>query len=605
MNKPSERNSQDNFQQELINRFFNPQSYFLYSFINELKNQESTLQHPSHVAIVGLLIDEIINAQDKVGLLEELSQINSFREFYSFLSGKIEFLCTTQLTTSQMMETIRALSSRMVKTLCHMIEDEEAYRKLTERIGLDLTTDSNEQVTKPEEIEAAALNEASEEFVELEQEFSEEQTEQPQKKQTDRDPRDFFYSDVHRKLKDIENLLKSNEEKWDLKAFRRLQDDFQDLRDWSMIQGDEGIETISHKILELLQLLLSQDVSKWNKVLPVIQESVTFIYNLDDSKREGDAIRALINQIEQAYENINSPVTGPEIATTEEVEQVSTTEELEGSAETESVSEEMEQSLEEERRKKVCCTEAEPDAESLILPGEDDQNLLEAIELWANDDSDSGTSEETGAELIDPKIFEDSPVDTQAFEKFIQELEVDPEAAPEFSPVQSDEPGLEAQDEDGPYGSDLIKEAEMYFTFAKAALAELKQDITNKRACEDIELACYSLKILANKLGYELIGKVAGAMEGIMKAILAGEIELKKSHVVMMADILTRIEEMGKNNRFKSAKLEDWVKKVLDGLFSIPKKDAPNSTTDFSFKQQQKEEDPLEFLMIDDHKTLS
>ncbi|RKY79017.1 hypothetical protein DRQ12_04800, partial [candidate division KSB1 bacterium] len=75
MNKPSERNSQDNFQQELINRFFNPQSYFLYSFINELKNQESTLQHPSHVAIVGLLIDEIINAQDKVGLLEELSQI--------------------------------------------------------------------------------------------------------------------------------------------------------------------------------------------------------------------------------------------------------------------------------------------------------------------------------------------------------------------------------------------------------------------------------------------------------------------------------------------------------------------------------------------------
>jgi len=756
------------FHRELINRFFNPKSYFIFSFINELKTHEALLENPENVAIIGLVVDEIINAPDKIEMLFSLTRIPGFDVFYHTLMEKVEYLRTTHLTTNQMMETVKELGISLAITFTSMMTRADSKNELLSYAGLKKTQSTS--FSSPQE--SPSLRDNPSDTGGLTQkpisQTSGKQTESSnleelfqggQKAREAPDPWDFFSDDVFKKLDEIDGLLEEfKRQRHSRSLLRKVKIAFQELREWAMIQGNEGIEAISMRTLGVLNLALRTFSFPLEKVLTDVEESVKALREVNRSGWAGenlDIVPVVLHRLEKLYKEVeeiaqsegtsetafetadlsevlpvdNQPVeeesdfeldeefdqdfrpqdqTGEEIDETvashpaEDTESAKSFEEDPFLDEEAASDDEKEIFLEENVSAKV--SEPEDSGENIFkeksadrkeagIPtlGDNDFSVSEMEKLYdemfpreeavseSASDSEETISAATDESQEQEQEIEEVAVTDSSLGEILDETfllsEVDEDQVPEAAdtgengaislPGEDDEDLLQVIDElaeelptdssqtngeqpsEQPHryhtnllkseedqvseekiasdanptfqeksfpkseqiplvtrgGKDFVEEAEMYFQFAKRAFSLFQKDINNHRAYEDVELACYSLKILARKLGYEYVTRIVDRIETIFKKILSRELLLNKENISYISDVVLELEKRGKQNRLSDEDVYSWASEVLATLASFEESFLSKKIEDKENNRDSETDgpkDPLEFLMYDD-----
>ncbi len=759
------------FHRELINRFFNAKSYFIFSFINELKTQEALLENPENVAAIGLVVDEIINSPDKIETLFNLTRIPGFDVFYHTLMEKVEYLRASHLTTDQMMEIVKELGISLAITFTSMMTRPDSRDELLSYAGLEKAqpasfSDTQENYSHAEKSIEKPVPDPSGQNTQPSN--LEELLQGRQKTAEVPDPWDFFYDDVSKKLDEINKLLAEfKNQQHNRSLLRKVKIAFQELREWAMIQGNDGIETISMRTLTVLNLALRTFRFPLQKVLPDVEESVKALREVNRSGWAGenlDIVPVVLHKLEELYKEVeaiaqsqNTQETNFEDVDLAEAlpsnipEAVEEESDFELDKEFESVEFQdspRENQIEEESHEQIVSASmemAEPEndlkeeesfpEEETSLNMEGDSLAEEVSENAARrEDSIQGVPEEKTAgkqeteipiidesnfsvsemerlydemfpqeeaasenalvsekelskpvedspippeqeiesteaeaapdnspgEILDDvfllsEVDEDQPPETTAISKdddislpgeddedllqvideLSEELPIDSKPAQEGSASEPphkyytnlmksedertfEEPGASKDDsipqkKDFPEsgkaplfprgGKDFVEEAEMYFQFVRRAFSLLQEDIDNHRAYEDVELGCYSLKILARKLGYEYVTRIVDQTEAVFKKVLSRELLLKKENISYISDVILKIEELGKQNRLSDKDVFSWASEVLARLNSFEEdflKRKPEKKENHRGLEPDESKDPLEFLMYDD-----
>ncbi|NOY78551.1 MAG: hypothetical protein GXO76_11845 [Calditrichaeota bacterium] len=749
------------FHKELINRFFNPKSYFIFSFINELKTHEALLENPENVAIIGLVVDEIINAPDKIETLFNLTRIPGFDVFYHTLMEKVEYLRVTHLTTNQMMETVKELGISLAITFTSMMTRADSKNELLSYAGLKKTKptpfsppkEPSLQESPPDRKEPTGETRPEPMKKPVEPSGVEDLFQKGPKGPEPPDPWDFFTDDVNEKLDEIDHLLEDFQtQRHNRSLLKKVKIAFQELREWAMIQGNEGIEAISMRTLGVLNLALRTFGFPLEKVLPDVGESVEALREVNRSGWAGenlDIVPVVLHRLEKLYKDVeeiaqsestsetapethdvadafsedNPPVEpesdfewdeefdqhslpqdqmgdeSDEIETSRLLEETGLSEGFEEGPlfDEESVTGDEESSHEDskvaepEDSGETVTEEKSADAEEVEIPtlADSDFSVSEMEKLYeemfpqedAVSESVSGADETIPAgadESSEPQVeeteTEDAPLGEISNETFILSeldedkisetvgsdesdalslpgeddedlLQVIDELAGEL-PSDSPEPdeqrpseqsrhyhtnllgseddqavesadtsdagtplqkGSFSESEHAPLimrgGKDFVEEAEMYFQFAKRAFSLFKKDANNHRAYEDVELACYSLKILARKLGYEYVTRIVDRIETIFKKILSRELLLKEENISYISDVVLELEKRGKQNRLADKEVYPWASDVLSTLASFEEhflNKKMESKKESHDSEAEEPKDPLEFLMYDD-----
>ena len=753
------------FHKELINRFFNSKSYFVFSFINELKNQEELLENPENVAVIGLVVDEIINSQDKIETLFGLTRIPGFDVFYHTLMEKVEYLRVTHLTTDQMMEVVKNLGISLSATFVSMMKQPDSRKQLLAYVGLQKTEPPSPSLVNESTLEkTGGVEEESAEDVSSQSSAEKvassnlsELLQRAEKVSDVPDPWDFFYDDVAKKLNEIEKLLEQfKARKHDRSLLRKVKIAFQELREWAMIQGNEGIETISMRTLSVLNIVLRTFGFPLEKVIPDVEESVKALREINRLGWAGENLdivpvvlhnlEKLQKEVETMATSVTTPDSGAEIADIQEnpvtdIQEMSW-KESDFNPDEEFKSSSVEKFLEEapadekndELSAHFSLTESESEnvlqKEKVIFEEENSSQILAEnhtedsmpSDVSEREESVKGIAEEQAPDgedseipLLDKSDFSVSEMEKLYDEMFPQEeaesegaylpsemsdaiedespetedetsvsddslgdilddtlllSEVDESQLPEESttegkdaislPGEDDEELLEVIDElseelpEKPKktkkdeavgksdryhvnllesendqaakntidsepksqekysgqsslivrgGEDFVEEAEMYFQFAKRAFTLLKENMNNHRSFEDVELACYSLKILSRKLGYEYVTRIVERIETLFKKILSGELLPNKEHISYISDVIIELENRGRQNQLSDDEIPPWASKVLSTLSSFEEnflQKGRDKKRDYHDSEVDESKDPLGFLMYDD-----
>ncbi len=139
-----EQTKEADFNESLLERFFNPKSYFLQSFMNSLGKSGSSVPETAQAVTVGLMMDEIINSENKLRLFKQLDQFDEFRRYHEQLSNGIDCLKNSRLTTQQMMDIVGALGQSLSSTLLNLVSKESTKSVLLDILGLESNGNGND-----------------------------------------------------------------------------------------------------------------------------------------------------------------------------------------------------------------------------------------------------------------------------------------------------------------------------------------------------------------------------------------------------------------------------------------------------------------------------
>ena len=138
-----EQTNEAGFNETLLERFFNPKSYFLQKFMTSLNKSDSSVPETAHAVTVGLIMDEIINSENKLRLFKQLDQFDEFRRYHEQLDYGIDCLKNSRLTTQQMMDIVGALGQSLSSTLLDLLSKESTKSMLLDIFGLESTSNGN------------------------------------------------------------------------------------------------------------------------------------------------------------------------------------------------------------------------------------------------------------------------------------------------------------------------------------------------------------------------------------------------------------------------------------------------------------------------------
>jgi len=734
-----ERQTKNNFESDLIDRFFDPKSYYLHGFMTHLKNKEVLLDDPVDTVAIGLMVDDIINSSNKIERLKRLECYDQFNFYEQQLFEGIKYLKSSRLSSQQMMDIVGSLGKSFAETLLELISHQEHRKNLLSMVGL-----SDEDNRKSEKIEKKVENEVIDS-----QEISDKVVESDSP-----EPWLFFKGDVSEKIEQLKKHLEKVEQKPDeIKVFSQIEYDIRDLRDWSMIQGDQGIEAISHKILLLFETVNKNVPDKQYQMLPILKDSLETIHAMNEAGKGSehlDVVRVMAHQIDQQREIFSNSQSVEEVSSNqhlqyeledhfENVEQtesdiiaenetntvveadnqtefefstdedqtiqiindkeeselltdnkiekndkiefsssefdqtdpVESEESIEAEPELEIIDSELESNkLDSEQRKfnfdfklndeeksnktdnnidnveqesfesiresellselvsdnsdnleeldfsdfEVSETESldlnsDSELKNISLPGEDDEELLDIISdlKLENDKENNNQKAEDSSIDFQNEISEsiDSEKQLNEFEQKNEQdedLQTNNESNEKVFEDINDSNNLISNAKDG---YDFVTEADIYFSFARKALQQLMKNSSEKQALEDMELACYSLKTISNKLDYTQIEKMMEYSERLIQNCISKKIGLKTEHINTLFSTIDELEKAGKDHVLNDSQHQKWLdnqeflmEKWINETSETQGNVATNSTNEDS-------EDPLDFLLFDDTSKLS
>lgn len=126
MRKLTQHKMDNHFYQELINRFFQSHSYFFlclkyYLETNSLFKADEAI-HP----ILARVIAYLAGSRDAASELREISKIKGFENFYAALESRLQQINFQSLQPTQFKTTIQNLAVFLLKSLAHLLAENES-----------------------------------------------------------------------------------------------------------------------------------------------------------------------------------------------------------------------------------------------------------------------------------------------------------------------------------------------------------------------------------------------------------------------------------------------------------------------------------------------
>ncbi len=130
--------SDQDFQNELIKRFFHPKSFFFRCLNHELESLLSGQYSNSEAYLVmGSLLDKLVASENKIEFLQGLSKFEGFAEYLRHLNEGVRQLRDADLDAERMKIKIEGLAQKLFQTALAAVNHPNSGAQLKRLLGLD------------------------------------------------------------------------------------------------------------------------------------------------------------------------------------------------------------------------------------------------------------------------------------------------------------------------------------------------------------------------------------------------------------------------------------------------------------------------------------
>lgn len=527
------------FRRELIRRFFNPKSYFFLCLSTQLENASSIATDLSEedYLLIGQVMDVLVNEENPLGKLEQLSVIERFRDFCENLEDGVRQLRESEPSTEEMKHTIEGMAHTLVDALIDVLHAPASRARLAEIIheqpsgDVAAAIDINESIVEKHmsfvDGEAAAPSGETPVGPHTEQKPSAKDEEAGEKAAAEsglvvealtvgkgREPQalqEYALRQVGAMIAAVERTLRSinskpgNRQKW-TSLCRQLQG----LRDTAMIHGLEDIESFAFKGWRLLEVRARLNPfpqsGAWYRLYQQLAEAMRLTTDRDADhesslrlSRLTDTFKVLIAHPEKIDELVTLPSSSPV---------------------------KYDQSA-------AAAPSAAADLAKLELPGEDDEELIELI--------------------------------TQVRHEREEQFEVP--AMGQFGETTNERPGSRQKPGSSKKSraplAHFHEESELYFEIAEEAVQNLFVNGSSRLAVESLELGAYSLKVAARKLGLEPLARFPEHVEELAKKTMALGVPFTDAALRAISDGLGMLKQVERLEDLETPAMRQLTNQIL------------------------------------------
>lgn len=514
------RLTEEQFREELLKRFFHPDSYFSHCFGYHLKSflNEGGNSNNNEYLLIGNLMDKLTASENLVQELGSILVLKGFEEFSERLSKGVSYLFESDLKPEKMKIKIEGLAKSMFKGAVNAFQNEESKKELENFLGIQSIPSA--PIILPEIEDTNELEESpSEEPVLTEPEFSLEEVEDHDAASENlREKKEFFSSDKSKDAFDTTGFEVTLAEEGDSFDFSQQSSEASEstkVESLDPLPLTEGFDEVIEKQIQdfdgvvksgnwsecatiLENIASSAMIYGFDAVEEIAFQSVKFIAEARKSSADDKLTRSRLSETADVLRK--TLTKDPEKINFEEIKRLS--QKLNNPRESdlslkEQVSKETAEPKLEKKKEKGSDSDRNLKLSEFKLPGEDEiVNLISEI-------SDQN---EPSVQL--------EPVSQQ-----------EQSSQPEPDVLIADNPNLEPSDE----FSNYKQQAALYFSVIDQALEILAGQPGHKTALEDIELACNSLYGLVMKLNLDSLAKLPALMGDLVKNIIANRYSLSSN----------------------------------------------------------------------------
>lgn len=550
--------SDNQFNNALINRFFNAKSYF-YSCASKFLENPSLLDiyaDPSIIKQLSKLINNLINAKQPASEIKEITLIQGFGDVYSNLEMQLIRYDLRSLEQPQLKKAIRNIALNFVVDVYQALQNNEQgqktlriYLELREELNTILNGSNGHKSDKNEEdIQDKNNVEYSTHLEEQIEEFSTpdagEDSYHSVKKETSRDNinllKNYFEKEVTQLLRPLDMYSDNISEFYtDSNFIRLLHKNFSRIQGLANSHNYEEVEVISNRVSQLMLSILSMKDSISQQIIELIYDAKSAIEKMLINNKKIKNFNELLTGLEHAISLFNNteqnqvPQNGESVSTQNSEEQETTSFEINpsfNSIEKSTVNNHQKRDIssifsgfhsENYFSKKV---------DSLKLSGDDDEELLKLVQDVDFKNFSSLPDHSQNTDDIDNACFEkDNFIENDNPEYSIDESDKLVASSNELFQIEdadNESPRDNSVEEVNPEGSvheldnldqstiELFQgEAELYYKILLSAITQLKNEEKIQIALEDIELASSSLKYLAQKFGMDKLAALPELLE--------------------------------------------------------------------------------------------
>ncbi|MBN1350260.1 hypothetical protein JXJ21_12675 [candidate division KSB1 bacterium] len=504
------------FCDELITRFFNSNSFFFLCLNAHLVHLESVPNQKISDEVFDLiqkLVQAVVGSSDKLSHLDRISEILGIN-LRNFFTTQIAQLKRADAGSDVISLTIDNIAADFSSMLLTSIQSEVAQNKIRTFLGHPPPEMPDSKETElyqsSDAIKIVDVSDSSY-FPQAEALFS------------------TFKREIHSKLNEInattDNFIKQPSDFFHLK---QLEGELWDLKILSMIQDFDIIEDLSGKSANLLRVIREKQSKPDDSVLQIIETLNSLVHKSLSENFEDSEIVDFINQIKQAKIKYLNPDFYEPIVIPNPSEQ--TEEAANQSNEAPLMKKDFERSGESSLKPSVAPPESAAKPSELKLPGEDDPELHKIVDDIVHSRAIHTRKQENATEIIGKAESSHH----QPGEKI---------SVPDTQMNSVHSQGIHN-------GRERLfkRETAMYLKMMVNAVDALHDEPTNMNALEDIELASYSVKGVAQRLGYETIGRLPAVLEALSAQITARKMMLTGDMLQLFENAIHLLESFETND---------------------------------------------------------
>lgn len=509
------------FIEELVERFFNPKSYFYHVFQIFLSDDSYLQKNGDSVhQLISSLLKYLLASNSPAKEMKEISQLSGFDKFYIRFESKLSDVDYSELSREQTKEFIRQLAKQCFEDWAllfsqHGVRDLlKSYLNLKEKL-FHLFNDSNASDTYYDVSNSQLLNSDKQnrsglvaQSTELIEDVSADQ------KLKNAAFQQFFKTELETILSQInEDSFGTNNGNGNDEALESLNEIFFNVNEIAKFHEFERIEIISERFLEIIQSVIDNKsdfkislveliLDGKNDILSCLNQDLphkkfeTFLQKYDNFLEELKLQKNSEENFEKEFDEKNST----QFDDTQQVEYNTVI-----TREARDDGEEDDSENNDDRALKVAYN-PKYDQSHFKLPGEDNEDLMNLIKEVGISMSMPAEKNNTG---------EDNNINDFLFGEKMQE-----------KPTLN-EPAFESKMYDR-----FVNESQLFFQVIFEAVSRIQNNKENgTSSLDDLELASASLKQLAKKLSLEKIAFFPELIESI--CINASMAELKLPTIVL------------------------------------------------------------------------
>lgn len=512
---------------ELINLFFNSKSFFFFVITEKLKKKTTNdfVISAECTLLITNLVNKLVTAENAYSELEKLSQCQAFDSFIDRFIAFISSLALNGSEEEKRKELIASVSQYFLEQLVIITRDLQAQQELASFLGSgshclpqnfhksNIKSQTHLSLTPKRE-----SNKTSSDFERLNENFNDE---------------------LSKTLNNLHQVyVKESGVKSKLLFYWKKC--FEHLKFVSMLYGFEYIEAISDRMIRVATIYSKEKKTKLAGLKDLYEYAI-------------EAIQRIVANSTHKEEFLHVLRTMDHFIETGELNEIHT-----NNNDSDLIANDFDDILPKENNPSQYIDNVDDNNGNQIdfkIPGEDDPELLALIKEISGVSSQSENNR-TGDR-------------TQQIREIKEEGFVD-----KANRVLKEKPITLDNESDLPIDSNIkifIEEAALFFKLIKSALIALNEDPEDESGLEDLELASYSLKSEALKLGFEKLSKIPELIEDIAKYAIAHHLHLPNHMLNTISKAIVLLQSVKKDQK-EEVKFRQIQKELHNYFLNLKKR---------------------------------